>query len=206
MTGPAQVAWCPLCRRGEYCPDNERLAMLESQKDLAAQLERADQWQTEACQLRARIAELEGRVESLIREHLEHEKEINEMWHNRLIEEAALKLNERARAEKAEAERDELRQLHRHALDSMDQVFQSCDEIPHPLLPDFCRVGEDKFRAVIRLANSYISLRAERDRYLAAIVEAERLAMKGVRDIDDGTWISDIAILLRPIVEEASRG
>jgi len=25
MTGPSQVTWCPLCRRGEYCSDNERL-------------------------------------------------------------------------------------------------------------------------------------------------------------------------------------
>jgi len=78
-------------------------------------------------------------------------------------------IEQRARAEKAEAERDEFKRLHRHALDSVDQVFQSCDEVPHPLLPDFCRVGEDKFRAVVRLANRYISIRAERDRYLAAI-------------------------------------
>jgi len=25
VDGPTQVTWCPLCRRGEYCPDNERL-------------------------------------------------------------------------------------------------------------------------------------------------------------------------------------
>lgn len=97
--------------------------------------------------------------------------ELEKGWEKCIADGAELTLRFRLRAEKAEAERDQLKQLHRHALDSVDQVFQSCDEVPHPLLSDFCRVGEDKFRAVVRLANSYISVRAERDRYLATIRE-----------------------------------
>lgn len=36
----------------------------------------------------------------------------------------------------------------------------------------------------------------------AAIREAEHLAMRGVRDINDGTWISQVALLLHRIAEE----
>lgn len=54
-----------------------------------------------------------------------------------------------------EAERDQFKQLYRHALDCVDQVFQVCSEIPNPILPDFCQLGEDKFRAVVRLAKEY---------------------------------------------------
>lgn len=45
--------------------------------------------------------------------------------------------------------------LYDHALGCVDRVFQQCAEIPEPILPDFCHLGEDKFEAVVRLAELY---------------------------------------------------
>src|SRR5690606_19889033 len=59
---------------------------------------------------------------------------------------------------------ERLRQYERlfdHALSCVDEVFQVCTEIPEPILPNFCTLGEDKFRAVKRLAVEYKRLRAE---------------------------------------------
>lgn len=88
-----------------------------------------------------------------------HASEMDEYvpdWRDRASELTAL----RAKLAEAERERDTYKRLHRHALDCVDQVFQQCTEIPNPILPDFCQVGEDKFRAVIRLANEYQRLAA----------------------------------------------
>lgn len=115
--------------------------------------------------LRARIAELEARVESLIREHLEREKETGETWHNRLIEEAAIKLNERARAEKAEAE-----------IAGKNILIADREQL----------IGEKQVEID--------SIRAERDRYLAAIVE-----YVGVEDVKE---IEVAYAALRRIAEE----
>lgn len=54
------------------------------------------------------------------------------------------------------AQLTEYKQLYNHAQNYVDQLFQKCESIPNPLLPDFIRLGEDKFRAVIRLAHAYI--------------------------------------------------
>jgi hypothetical protein len=44
-----------------------------------------------------------------------------------------------------------------HALECVNRVFQEHggQEAP-PLLPDFCRIGDDKFEAVVKLAQLYI--------------------------------------------------
>lgn len=49
--------------------------------------------------------------------------------------------------------------LHEKALGIVDRVFQTCTEIPEPILPDFCELGEDKFEAVLRLAAEFRRLR-----------------------------------------------
>jgi len=50
------------------------------------------------------------------------------------------------------------------ALRNVDRVFQRCGENPNPILPDFCKLGEDKFVAVVRLAEKYAQQEAELER------------------------------------------
>lgn len=64
------------------------------------------------------------------------------------------------RVTRLEAELATYKQLYVKALACVDQVFQVCAEIPHPILPDYCQVGGDKFEAVIRLAKDYRQLKA----------------------------------------------
>lgn len=45
-----------------------------------------------------------------------------------------------------------------HAIECVDRVFQVESKKPPPLLPNFARLGECKFRAVIRLAEDYLRL------------------------------------------------
>jgi hypothetical protein len=45
--------------------------------------------------------------------------------------------------------------MFKHAIHQVDLVFQQCVEIPNPILPDFAKLGEDKFLAVVRLAKEY---------------------------------------------------
>jgi hypothetical protein len=55
----------------------------------------------------------------------------------------------------------ELRQykaVYEHAIECVDRVFQIDSRKPPPLLPNFARLGECKFRAVIRLAEDYLRL------------------------------------------------
>jgi hypothetical protein len=59
------------------------------------------------------------------------------------------------------------------AVDCVDRVFQMDSTKPPPLLPDFVRPGDDKFEAVVRLAEEYIALR-------------ERLAMATEFNMGDG--------------------
>lgn len=54
--------------------------------------------------------------------------------------------------------------LFRSALRHVDRVFQRCGENPNPILPDFCKLGEDKFVAVVRLAEKYAEQEAELER------------------------------------------
>lgn len=70
------------------------------------------------------------------------------------------------------AELEQYKTLHKHALDCVDRVFQVCTEIPNPILPNFAKLGEDKFRAVIRLAKAYKELERDSARWK----ECERLA------------------------------
>lgn len=56
--------------------------------------------------------------------------------------------------------RDMYRKLFESALSNVDRVFQLCSENPEPILPDFAILGEDKFRAVVRLAEDYKRLRS----------------------------------------------
>ena len=70
------------------------------------------------------------------------------------------------------AECEQYKQCYRHALDCVDRVFQVCSEIPNPVLPDFCQLGESKFAACVRLADEYVSLQAQ---LTAALARAERL-------------------------------
>lgn len=43
--------------------------------------------------------------------------------------------------------------------------------------------------------------RARADRFRAALLEANRLAWRGVSDITDGTWLSEIALILEAAME-----
>jgi len=54
--------------------------------------------------------------------------------------------------------------LFRAALRNVDRAFQTCSENPNPILPDFCKLGEDKFVAVVRLAEKYAQQDAELER------------------------------------------
>lgn len=56
--------------------------------------------------------------------------------------------------------RDVYRKLFESALSNVDRVFQLCTENPEPILPNFAILGEDKFRAVVRLAEDYKRLRS----------------------------------------------
>ena len=47
------------------------------------------------------------------------------------------------------------------ALDAVDVVFQKHKGNPEPILPDFCKLGEDKFATVPKLAKAYKSTREE---------------------------------------------
>ena len=69
------------------------------------------------------------------------------------------------------AELEQYKTLYTHALDCVDQVFQVCNEIPNPILPDFAQLGESKFRAVIKLAKAYKELERDAERWR----ECERL-------------------------------
>jgi hypothetical protein len=67
-------------------------------------------------------------------------------------------------------ERDEYKELHRHALEQVDRVFQYESRTIHdPILPGFAHVGEDKFEAVVRLAQAYKKLEAENTLLRSAI-------------------------------------
>ena len=50
---------------------------------------------------------------------------------------------------------------HTQALEYVDQVFQVCAESPRPILADYAKLGENKFAAVVRLAEDYVKLKAE---------------------------------------------
>lgn len=66
---------------------------------------------------------------------------------------------------KAEVERlQAYKQMFDHAIACIDRVFQQCSENPHPILPDFCRLGADKFEAVILLAQEFVKVREESKR------------------------------------------
>lgn len=55
------------------------------------------------------------------------------------------------------AELEQFKTLFNHALDCLNQVFQVESRKPPPLLPDFLKLGEDKFRGAVRLAVAYLS-------------------------------------------------
>lgn len=62
------------------------------------------------------------------------------------------------------AERDSLKQyktMFLHALECVDRVFQVESKKPAPLLPDFLKLGECKFRGVERLAVAYLKAAKE---------------------------------------------
>lgn len=92
-----------------------------------------------------------------------------------------------------EAERAELehlrqyKELYRVALDCVDRVFQTCTTIPEPVLPNFCALGESKFTAVVRLAETYVAQEAELATLRARLaeVERERTAFRTAWGLDD---------------------
>lgn len=59
--------------------------------------------------------------------------------------------------------------VYKNAIDNVDIVFQECSENPHPILPDFLRLGEDKFKGVVKLAKEHRSLLDRLARYRAAL-------------------------------------
>ena len=68
----------------------------------------------------------------------------------------------RTRCEVLERELDMWKTLHTHALECVDDVFQSWSG-HEPILPDFLGLGECKFRGVVKLAKAYKELELERD-------------------------------------------
>lgn len=64
--------------------------------------------------------------------------------------------------------------LYDHALDCVDEVFQKCSKNPKPILPDFCLVGESKFRAVVRLAKQHVKVLNELRVVLAELCGVRR--------------------------------
>lgn len=69
-------------------------------------------------------------------------------------------------------ERDRYRQAFVKALSCVDQAFQPHSK-PEAILPEFCRLGEDKFEAVPKLATAYKEAREQ-----LAAVQAEAAAMR----------------------------
>lgn len=66
-------------------------------------------------------------------------------------------------------------QAFNHALDCVDRVFQVGGQPEPPLLPDFCQLNEDKFLAVIRLAEEFTK---QQQALAAARNEVEKLSRK----------------------------
>lgn len=66
-------------------------------------------------------------------------------------------------------------QAYKHALDCVDRVFQVGGQPEPPLLPDFCQLNDDKFLAVIRLAEEFVK---QRQALVAARNEVEKLSRK----------------------------
>ena len=48
---------------------------------------------------------------------------------------------------------------YKRALACVDRVFQEDSTKPPPILPDFCKLGDDKFEAVIHLAEAYARIK-----------------------------------------------
>ena len=68
--------------------------------------------------------------------------------------------------------RDELKmykELHRQALRCVDQVFQEGEDGQPAILPNYCKLGHNKFQAVITLADEFVELKAELDRHKESI-------------------------------------
>lgn len=87
----------------------------------------------------------------------------------------------------AEVERlQAYKQMFDHAIACIDRVFQKCEENPHPILPNFCRLGADKFEAVILLAQEFVKVREENER-LRAELAAEKAEAGRLHDAWD--WI-----------------
>ena len=68
------------------------------------------------------------------------------------------------------------RTLFERALASVDCAFQVDSGKPSPILPDYCRLGEDKFEAVERLAKDYRELKAENERLRAIVGKLPKTA------------------------------
>ncbi len=62
---------------------------------------------------------------------------------------------------------NQYRKAHHHAIECVDRVFQCDSKKPPPILPEFCRIGDDKFEAVVRLARAYVEQQREIDRLRA---------------------------------------
>jgi len=78
---------------------------------------------------------------------------------------------EAAEAKLAEVERElsEFKSLYQDAIHQVDSVFQVDCMRPMPLLPDFCKPGDNKFEAVPRLAEAYIAKLAKLAKLEAAV-------------------------------------
>lgn len=80
---------------------------------------------------------------------------------------------QRAEIEWLTEERDLCKQVFESALSHVDVVFQQCQEIPRPILPDYTRPGENKFAAVKRLALDYLECRKLLRELLAAMRDGD---------------------------------
>lgn len=109
----------------------------------------------ELVEARQRIAELESRLAEISRFHHELDGDCARL--ERKCRAAKAALNESRQSDATH------KMLFRSALNCVDQVFQKCSEIPEPILPDYATLGEDKFRAVVRLAKDYKQLEQQLD-------------------------------------------
>ncbi len=86
--------------------------------------------------------------------------------------------------------------LYASALRHVDRVFQD-GAFPEPaLLPDFCKLGEDKFEAVERLAREVLRLREKN----AVLLEACEVAANC-----DHTHTAEVRTRLESLIEDEER-
>lgn len=125
------------------------------------------------------------------------------LW-RRVIDELTRRMSEATaerdrRIAELEKERDNYKRLFDDAIDAVDEVFQTRSDRDPPILPNFCPLGTSKFRAVVKLAKEYKSLKQQLSTVTA---EVERLTeVVEVRGRDMDQMESELATLRQQLAE-----